>query len=223
MIASEYEVATRVSGIKRYKYHVEWPFRVNDSPLRPKHVSGCDPAALLCDFRVSIAAIMDGLTPPIHPQQDLESRSQHGTLLPTSATSMYAPQPVQQSLINTDFVSQYPVGYAQAPQPSLHPQAIPNAFQSYLDPQYGHPGLQYGVHVQEHVHQHAMPMQMPQQHPNRAQHLDEHAETIASYSAKPESESRHEGFLMVPDPPDLDMWREKLFHVDEFILMTEEQ
>ena len=31
------------------------------------------------------------------------------------------------------------------------------------------------------------------------------------------------GMKMVPDPPDLDMWREKLFNVNETITMTEDE
>lgn len=32
-----------------------------------------------------------------------------------------------------------------------------------------------------------------------------------------------QGLKLIPNPPNLDEWREKLFHVDEMITLTEEQ
>jgi hypothetical protein len=32
-----------------------------------------------------------------------------------------------------------------------------------------------------------------------------------------------EGLRLIPDPPDLDLWREKLFHVDDTITLTEDE
>jgi glutathione S-transferase len=32
-----------------------------------------------------------------------------------------------------------------------------------------------------------------------------------------------QGLKLIPNPPDLEQWRERLFHVDDMITLTEEQ
>jgi hypothetical protein len=45
--------------------------------------------------------------------------------------------------------------------------------------------------------------------------------TVAPHAGK--SDVHFGGMKMIPNPPDLQAWREKLFNVDETITMTEEQ
>ncbi|KAF2422372.1 hypothetical protein EJ08DRAFT_701665 [Tothia fuscella] len=73
------------------------------------------------------------------------------------------------------------------------------------------------------VHHH-YPAPIQQQHPLEAQGTTvyhQHTASLQNYPPKPDTHL--EGLRLAPDAPDLEVWREKLFNVDDMIVLSEEQ
>lgn len=66
-----------------------------------------------------------------------------------------------------------------------------------------------------------MPSLGPSLHPHEA--TAQLPKEISFYSAAEKQDSHFGGLKLIPKPPDLETWRERLFNVDEMITLTEEQ
>ncbi|KAF1911763.1 hypothetical protein BDU57DRAFT_460588 [Ampelomyces quisqualis] len=96
----------------------------------------------------------------------------------------------------------------QSPDVSLYAPTLPHA--AYQQP---HP-QQYALSGHAHQQRHAVQYQHPQQ---PAHLVPEHVTPSSNHS------SHFPGLRLIAEPPDLDAWRQKLFHVDDTITLTEDE
>ncbi|CAN9161835.1 unnamed protein product [Alternaria sp. RS040] len=170
-------------------------------------------------------------------------QSPDGTLYPHNQVL-----PELQNLHTSDvYQHQYALSGPQHPPPPSHAHALPVHFEQHALPPSGpYPpfqpaGYQHGASprfmnappppLQDHAQQyHASPPQTVQR-PIQQLALPRHVEQ-APLPHKQESQdedtplSNHgqfQGLKLIPNPPDLEQWRERLFHVDDMITLTEEQ
>lgn len=71
-----------------------------------------------------------------------------------------------------------------------------------------------------------LPAAQPQQHPSGGGQfgiLAPPAAAQVTFAGGAHGNGQPSGGQIVPDPPDLEAWRDKLFHVDEMIVLTDEQ
>jgi glutathione S-transferase len=138
------------------------------------------------------------------PQQ----RQLHAQVAPT-----FAPHPSQSHHAR---VAHHP------PPPHLiqhqqHPQHPPVQQQQQQSQQYNLP-----------IHHHVLPIQQQSIAPTPVQHGDNQLQSDVKtqpeqqqYEHKPDAHL--EGLKLVPDPPELDTWRQRLFDVDDMIVVSEEE
>jgi glutathione S-transferase len=67
-----------------------------------------------------------------------------------------------------------------------------------------------------------VPLPQPQV-PQRIQQLEPQGPTVQDDDAPVTNHGQFEGLKLIPNPPDLEAWRDKLFHVDDTITLTEEE
>ncbi|KAL6703196.1 hypothetical protein ACN47E_010125 [Coniothyrium glycines] len=157
-----------------------------------------------------------GLSAPPQPQAHVlpVQYEQHG--LPSSASFSAYPANYQQAT-SPRYLNAQPAplpGPAQSYQHASPPQTIqpPLAQQHAPLPRPPPPVISASQHVAQHV-EHVQPQA-------RAQIQALHGEGDDGSNT---NHGRFQGLKMIPDPPDLDDWREKLFNVDDMITLTEEQ
>jgi hypothetical protein len=137
--------------------------------------------------------------------------------------------------------------YQHHPHPHPHPQTQAHPLATSLGAEYDTPGYQpYDLNdVQQHVNNQVQAFQQPHQSlqasirypegsfgpvtPNRQQQQQLVEQNAVSFpigqANTPDKETggHFGGMRVVPNPPDLQQWREKLFNVDEMITLTEDE
>ncbi|KAF2735485.1 hypothetical protein EJ04DRAFT_195290 [Polyplosphaeria fusca] len=126
-----------------------------------------------------------------------------------------------------------------APNPFEHNGGLPHSpaqFQSVQALPYQHAQNRFNLIAppppQSHPHHYQAPLPPPPipRHPERIPDFESQTEFGQAQTVPHElddvpvtaSHSQFEGLRLIPDPPNLEEWREKLFHVDDTITLTED-
>lgn len=115
-----------------------------------------------------------------------------------------------------------------APNPFAHNadlQHAPAEFQGVAPAGYPHSAGRFNL-IQAPPPSHPPIHQAAPQILQRTHDLEPQAEYVQAHEAEDVPVTSHgqfEGLKLIPNPPDLDEWRHKLFHVDDTITLTEEE
>jgi hypothetical protein len=152
----------------------------------------------------SLPSSYEPLNPNHHNNAYLQQRFIHQPL--TSAP----PQQTTASFGNRQFHQEQlvPVPSSLPSQPQLVPYAV-------QQPRYSHPVHHVFPPQQSVPSQPLLEGQLPSSHNVLPSIIQQ------EYPSKPDAHL--EGLRLVPEPPDLEAWREKLFGVDDMIVLSEEQ
>ena len=169
---------------------------------------------------------------PLNAQQPL----QPGLGYPRQQQQQYVQQqhqlhaPVAPSFTNHPSQSHL-VRVAHRPQPH---QLLQHHQQQHSQPLQPSPVQHQQVQHQQYnlpVHHHVLPIQPLQpiaatrvqvQHVDNQEQLEVNTQS-GQQPYEPKADAHLEGLKLVPDPPDLDVWRQRLFDVDDMIVVSEEE
>jgi glutathione S-transferase len=180
---------------------------------------------------------------PLVPLQRSQSLQYGPGTVPSNYHPLNAPQPrqpdhrfaqqhyiPQQRQLQASASNHVANAFAPHPSQSHHVQRVVHHPPPHLIPHPQHPPVQHQQHQQQYnlpVHHHAVPIQQPIA-AAQIQHVDNQLQS--DVSTQPEQQQYEhkldahlEGLRLIPDPPELETWRQRLFDVDDMIVVSEEE
>lgn len=174
---------------------------------------------------------------PLVPLQRSQSLQYGPGTVPSNFHPLNTPQPRQSG---HGFAHQHYIPQQSQLQAQATPRFVSHASQSHhvqrvpphLIPHTQHPPLQHPQHQQQYnlpVHHHVVPIPISQPIAVVGAHRVENQlqppvvarPDLQQHEHKPDAHL--EGLRLVPNPPDLGTWRQRLFNVDDMIVVSEEE